>query len=518
MLGLSVSISIGAKPALFSTNPSIPATADAVSAVAWLDDSSTDYVKDTIFQYVYNESRAGRWQHISRMWVAKTDLASAYTCIKTGNVATPSTTLAYNAQSGIRITGVNTVNFNYDVSADYADASDYAIGTAFNTFSSPLAGSTWTLLKGKIGSTTALTIGWHPTTLGYQGIINGGTAEGPTGTTLDTCYSSINRLDLDPTSGNSRFRCDDFEGISPYIFGTSPPTSIKQNDNGANSADQTWEMTYMASSAMEWEGFRDNTNLMLAQLAETDHAFSAPLQDGDSLELDNVGTGYFGWVTALTAVPIGDIVVNGYGGKTLKKISTNDNATDKSLNLAIAANPNADSLIIGAGINDITNQYFPPIEDIATIKAYVDDIFAQWNAAANLKHLLIREVTATGGRYDAQNDPAEQSARWQPYTDQINAHIATLVAANPGSYLVAAYTATESSVAAYAGYQEGIIKGVGGDANTSTGGTKGDGDLSVEGVHYKQSGANIVARLGDIQITNSRYYKGGRIQRINKVI
>ena len=490
------------------------AVADATASVAYLDSGSSEYIKDVIYQYVYNESLAGRWQHISRMWVAKTDLASAYKCIKTGNLATPSATLAYNAQSGIRITGTNKVNFNYDVSADYADATDYAIGTAFNTVSSGPANTTWTLLKGMIGSTTAIVTGWHPTSDGYQGVINGGVAEGPTGTTLDTCYSSISRIDIDPVSGNARYRCGDVEGISPYIFGTASPTSIKQNDNSVPgssslSLDQTWEMTYMASSAMEWEGFRDNTNTMLAALALLAPAFTAPIQDGDSLELDNSGAGYSGWVSALTQVSTSDMVINGYGGKTLKYIAATADATNGSLDLAIAANPTADSLIIGGGINDIINGGLgsEPVDSEATIKTYIDSIFTQYASASNLTHLLVREITASGGRYDAQRLPAMQVSRWQPLTDNLNAYLATKVAAATNAYLVGAYTATESSEVAYADYQEGLVRST---PATVTGGTTGDGDLTVDGVHWKPSGAALVASLGDAILAPFTFYKGGR--------
>lgn len=478
---------------------------DARAAVSRLDSSTTEYIKDVIYQYVYNESIAGRWKYIKRIWIARTNLASAYTCLKTGNTATPTGSFSFTDQDGVVIPAGDSINFNYDMSGDFSHASDYAIGSTVSNLAHGV-NPTPTALLGLSGAAGSITLGWNDTNQYWSASINGGVTTGAT----DTYENGLNtamRVDIDPANSLPRLRYKERSTDAAFIFSDVVPDSLQQNQGTGNPTQQTWVMTYVAEHGMAWEGFRDNTNAMLEALTQTAPAFSAPIQDGDSLEINNSGTGYFGWVSALTEVSTGDMVLNGYGGKTLKKIASSASVPDQSLDLAIAANPGADSLIIGAGINDITN-VLAPVDNISTIEGYIDNIFAQFAAAPNLRHLLIREVTASGGRFNAQNDPAEQAAKWQPYTEQLNAHIASKVAATDGAHLVSAYDATQSTVPAYSDYQEGVIKTT---PETMTGGTKGNGNLTVEGVHWLQSGANLVGALGDAAIESVRYYKGGRV-------
>ena len=514
------------------------ATTDANAAVARLDDDSSDHVKNTIFQYVYNESFGGRWQHIKRMYVPRTNLESAYTCIKTGTTATPTVTLTHTT-GGINIADGESVDLNYDLSSDFSDIEDFCFGTAVESFTTSGSNNNPTLFAGTDGFPTVMALGWQDNNNYWSGNLGGATStQSNDATQLENGYNTIFRIDAALNGSavlTTRTRYKDQTGTGSWASNSTffADNLIQNSAQAVGGLAQVWAMTYVAHADLDWETFRDNTNIMLDVLTQSAPAFSAPLTDGDSLEIDDdwyvnppwtgapYTAGYRGWLSALTKVSIDDMYVNGYPGKSLKQIASTNNASNWSLDLAIAANSDADSLIIGGGINDITNA-FAPIDDIATIEGYVDDIFDLFDAASNLKHIMFREMTATGGRWTAQNDPATQISRWQPYTDQLNAYIATKVTAantaNPGSaFIVEAYAATESSVPAYAGYQEGIIKGTGGNPDTSTGGTTGDGDLTIEGVHYKQSGANIIAALGDIQIANARYfkivdsyYKGGR--------
>tara|TARA_R110000765_G_scaffold170696_2_gene275687 strand:- start:2156 stop:3877 length:1722 start_codon:yes stop_codon:yes gene_type:complete len=477
----------------------------ANEAVARLDSSTTDYIKDVIFQYVFNEAFAGRWQYVKRMWIARTNLDSAYTCLKTGNVATPSDTFTFVDQDAVVIPSGESVNFNYDMSGDFSSIADYSFGS---TISGMNRGTNLTpaVMSGTAGVSSSVILGWNHTNSYWSVSINGGTTTGATDT-FDNGLNTTMRGDIDPATDLPRLRYKDRSSAASWMFASNVADTLYQNIQSGSAVEQNWVMTYVADYDMAWEGFRDNTNAMIEALAQTAVAFSAPIQDGDSLEIDDSGSGYFGWVSALTEVSTDDMVLNGSGGKSLFKIAATSSPSYQSLDLAIAANPSADSLILGAGINDIINT-IAPVHDIATINGYIDNIFAQFVAASNLRHLLIREVAASGGRWDAQNNPTEQAARWQPYTDQLNAHIASKVAATDGAYLVSAYEATESTVPAYAGYQEGIIRTT---PITMTGGTRGNGSLTVEGVHWLQFGARIVGALGDAAIKSARYYKGGRL-------
>ena len=534
MFGPSVSMGIGGiSVALFGSSPDENATADGVSAVAWLDAASTDHVKNTIFQYVYNESLGGRWQHIKLMYVPRTNLASAYTCIKTGNTATATTTLTHTT-GGVNIPAGESVDLNYDLSGDFNNISDFCFGTAIESLTSTNGNNNAIVLSGLDGSIGVLSIGWQSNFSYWSANLGGATSSQSTDASqLANGYNTIFRVDAALNGSSvltSRNRYKDQTGAGAWA---SVPTyfadSLTQNPDQVNGElAQVWAMTYVAHSDLDWETFRDNTNTMLDVLTQTAPAFSAPINDGDSLEMNidnSPQASYYGWVSALTTVPTSTIASNSSGGKSLRDIAaTAVTSPKRSLDLAIAANPNADSLIIGAGINDITNVGISgwPQDGIAVLEGYVDEIFDQFAAASNLKHIMIRQVAPSAGRYSALpvNDPTnQQGTRWQPFTDQLNVYIAGKVTAantaNPGSaFLVENYAATESSVPAYANYQEGIINS---SPQTTTGGTTGDGDLTVEGVHWKQSGADIVAALGDIQVSNARYfkildpyYKGGR--------
>ena len=102
---------------------------DANDAVARLDPTSTEHVKDTIWQWVYNASLDGTWRHIDRVVVPRTNEASAYTCLKTGVVSAPTGSPVYVPQDGLRLPPNTYVNLNYNISSKYVGPDDFVIGT-----------------------------------------------------------------------------------------------------------------------------------------------------------------------------------------------------------------------------------------------------------------------------------------------------------------------------------------------------------------------------------------------------
>ena len=106
---------------------------------------------------------------------------------------------------------------------------------------------------------------------------------------------------------------------------------------------------------------------------------------------------------------------------------------------------------------------------------------------------------------NSQKFPLEQQNKWQPYINELNAHLRDLCDSTEGAFLLEAYETTESSSAAYRDYQEGLVKGVAPASDTTTNGTKGD--LTVDGVHYTAAGADLIAAQADALIRDIRYFK-----------
>ena len=476
--------------------------------------TASEYQKDIIWQYVFNESLAYRWQYISRLWVARLDddatiNSAALTCIKSGVVATRAglLTSTHIPQVGWRLPVNNEVNLNTDPNALFGTGPEWTFGTFVSDISNVTDNFSVTAGQPSNGGTSLIYTG--PTTFSQAQLKEAAFNPVVGFDYLTQGLSKVVQVSRGAT-GPSVLRAggNEYAPASDGFPTTNPLTSMYQARwASGNQGDQDWGMTFISTDGLDFYPFAENTETMMEALESADYAFSHPTQDGDSLQIDIANpVQYRGWVTATTLIPGASRVDNSSGGKFLKAVASQcQGLTD--------ANPTADSMIIGAGINDIGNEFSPPIEDIATIKSYADDIFAIFDATDHMKNLLIKQITPFKGRFDSQNQPIVQDTRWQPYIDELNAHFKTLCDARPNAHLVLAYEAIQSNnLPEFADYIEGIVRGTGGDPDYTTEGTVGDGNLTVEGVHFFQSGANIIGALANeiVRDVRSAYYKGGR--------
>lgn len=252
----------------------IAAASDADAAVARLDPSSTARVVDVIWNWVFGESLAGQWQHLSRVYIPRTNELSAYTDLKNGATATPAGTPVYAAQDGFVLQYGDTVDLSADLAALYgaanidscvvghfassiADKQGFYYLVDADPFSSEL------VIGGRV-STNKAVANWLS---GYLG---------PTDTTIsDTkLIDQVVQVQSAVGSGAGYALLSFADGDSDIVAPAGTPqtalgTSVTVNAgfNGSNNCTQTWGMSYIASSTLDFAGFSVRAGAMMAALA-----------------------------------------------------------------------------------------------------------------------------------------------------------------------------------------------------------------------------------------------------------
>tara|TARA_R110000765_G_scaffold39793_1_gene86244 strand:+ start:135 stop:980 length:846 start_codon:yes stop_codon:yes gene_type:complete len=242
---------------------------DATAAVARLTAPSAE-VADIIYQYVFNESLAGRWQYITRIWVGVTNIASAYTCLKTGSTAVPTATFAWSATTGVIMRYNNVggpggqIDLNYDPSADFASIADLVCGNVCSGvgYTGSISAGAYTLSCTQNGLPSVYQ---NRSDNGERAILNGSTAT----LTLNPDEFNNRVFRIDSTAASiPRLRVDAEEALGTFApFVPDPPDTCQIG--GVNNGDNIgmyWKMAYFATADLEWPGFRDNTQNMLDSL------------------------------------------------------------------------------------------------------------------------------------------------------------------------------------------------------------------------------------------------------------
>ena len=252
------------------------AAADADAAVARLHASTIAYTKDVIRRWVFRESLNNRWQHISRAYVARTNEASAYTDLKNGTTATPSGSPVYSAQAGFVLQFGDIVDLGTDLATIYgaANVDSCVVGTFVSAVADKLG--FYNLIDGDPYTTEFQISGRASTAKAAANWLGG--YFGPT----DTAYAESKLLNqvvqVQSAVGSGagyalmRFADGDTAIVAPaHTPQTALSASVKQNGhyNAANSATQTWGMSYIASNSLDFAGFAASTATMMEELEST---------------------------------------------------------------------------------------------------------------------------------------------------------------------------------------------------------------------------------------------------------
>tara|TARA_R110002167_G_C12573932_1_gene642836 strand:- start:242 stop:1090 length:849 start_codon:yes stop_codon:yes gene_type:complete len=252
----------------------IAAASDADAAVARLDPSSTARVTDVIWNWVFGESLAGQWQHLSRVYIPRTNELSAYTDLKNGTTATPSGTPVYTAQDGFTLQFGDTVDLSADLGSLYGAANVDAcvVGTFVSAIADKLG--YYSLVDGDPFSSEFQIAGRASTAKAAANWLGG--FFGPT----DTAYAESKLLNQvvqvqGASSSGAGYALLSFaDGDSEVVAPAATPqtvlsASVNQNKhfNASNSCTQTWAMSYVASSELDFAGFAGRAGAMLAALA-----------------------------------------------------------------------------------------------------------------------------------------------------------------------------------------------------------------------------------------------------------
>ena len=250
------------------------AAADADAAVARLHASTIAYTKDVIRRWVFRESLNNRWQHISRAYVARTNELSAYTDLKNGTTATPAGTPVYVAQDGFTLQYGDTVDLNANLATLYGAANiDSCVVGHFTSAIADKQGfyylvdadpySSELVIGGRV-STSKAVANWLS---GYLG---------PTDTTISDAklIDQVVQVQSAVGSGAGYALLSFADGDSGIVAPAGAPqtalgTSVTVNAgfNGSNNCTQTWGMSYIASSSLDFAGFSVRTGAMMAALA-----------------------------------------------------------------------------------------------------------------------------------------------------------------------------------------------------------------------------------------------------------
>jgi hypothetical protein len=252
------------------------AFSEANAAVGRLHSTSTQYVKDKIFDFVYNEVKADRWKHLSRLYVARTNEASAYTDLKNETTASPSGSPVYSAQAGFVLQFGDIVDLGADLAAIYGAAN--VDSCVVGTFVSAVADKSgfYNLIDGDPYTTEFQISGRASTAKAAANWLGG--YFGPT----DTAYAESKLLNqvvqVQSAVGSGAgyalmsFADGDTAIVAPaHTPQTALSTSVKQNGhyNAANSCTQTWGMSYVASNSLDFAGFSAAVGTLMTALALT---------------------------------------------------------------------------------------------------------------------------------------------------------------------------------------------------------------------------------------------------------
>ena len=515
------------------SNPDhVRALADANAAILNLTSAST-YATDIVWQWVYNTSYSDQWKYLDRVYIPRINAASAFTCLKTGTVATASDANGSDVpQDGFSMSATTSVDLNTSLASLYGTTSVDAcvIGTFISAVSSE--SGFYNVIDGDPNTSD----------IGVSGGVAAGTAVlnwlggfFPAASTVpnSALVGQLIQLQSDATAtaGTALLSIPDGTTYSSnnYTGQTDLPSTLTQHlpNAGAGESVQTWAMTYVASSDLDYLSFAADTTDMLEALTETIHPWTEVFSGGDSLQRYNSDP-----------YPAADDVVF-YGMEqyfpafvtTLNRHAvTGSTLAELNVNMAAdMAGENNDSAIIGAGANDIVillNNGSTVAEIITEMAARVDTCFANL-ATNNIKYIYWRNIMPTKGSPYARGTAADGSFdNYDDVMEILNAFRDKIVAecaTRPNAYTdVGLYAALESSDPDYADFIEGAFNtgnagewdGYGNNHAGYTTGTKprfsSTSGAVMDGLHTNEAAAKLCAAVVGGTIRSVRYYKGLR--------
>ena len=512
----------------------VRALADANAAILNLTSAST-YATDIVWQWVYNTSYADQWKHIDRVYIPRINAASAFTCLKTGTVATASDANGSDVpQDGFSMSATTSVDLNTSLASLYGTTSVDAcvIGTFISAVSSETGfynvidgdpDSSDVGVSGNVGTGTAV-LNWLG---GYF----------PAASTVPNS-ALVGKLiqlqsDATATAGTALLSLPDGTTYSStnYTGQTDLPSTLTQHkpNASAGASVQTWAMTYVASSDLDYLSFAADTTEMLEALTETIHPWTEVFSGGDSLQRYNSvpypaadDTVFYGMEQYFTAF-VTTLNRHAVTGSTLAELNVNMAAD--------MAGENNDSAIIGSGVNDIAILYnrgdLSVAEIITNMAARVDTCFANL-ATNNIKYIYWRNIMPAKGSPYSRGTAADGSFdNYDEVMEILNAHRDKIVAecaARPNAYTdTRLYGILESSDPDYADFIEGAFNtgqtgewdGYGNNHAGYTTGTKprfsatASGAI-MDGLHTSEAAAKLCAAIIGGDIRSIRYYKGLR--------
>jgi len=488
------------------------AVIDADAAVAKIP-TAASYTKDITWQMVYNESAAGRWQYMRHCFVMKTDAtANKYIDLKGSAVITPTGSPVFTARGGVLFEAGVSASLDINLSALYADRLQYQIGGMITDLTAT-ASENVTIFSAvnPSGASKSHSIIWANAINQYNISASIGFPPG-SGIARTSIFNKVFTIRATGTAQGLTGEYKDLTTTVPitaYAAGSAVlPNELrfhKLNSATASVGTVSFNLFYVADMAMDFDGFAANMEQALYHLGYDDSGLSKAIQDGDSLHLfrDNVAPqeDYYGFVDYIPSLPVANRFDFSLGGRQLATIAS-------GIAAKISANPTADSMLVGGGINDIRDG-----DRFSELQGYADTIFSAFDASSRIRYLIWKEVTPQKGTDVAQTSILEGDGTFeaeQEATDLFNEYLRTESAKRQGCIVPGLYAALESSSGIFRDYMEGLIKDtVVPLVDTKTNGNKGM--LTVEGLHTKLLGAQVAGAIVESDIAVIKYYTGNRV-------
>jgi len=494
------------------------AKADADAAVAKIP-AASDYEKDIVFQYVYNESASGRWAEMHHVVIPRLS-GSGLVDIKGNATATPLGAGGnYLPQDGWNMPAGAWLNTGINIdSLGLADGRSYSQGIFFSDVTVVPASAAY-LLSGSLGGLAPFNIIRWNANSAWQTIFNAFWI-GATGTTdandlaghLVHLYGSADDVYTEYGPAGTTALTASMGGSAPNNPAEHPTElfiNAQAAAGGSNTANVTVANYYVASDKLTgpmYDEFKINTERMIAELSHTAHLFNEMFEEGDSLAFA---------FDITNNVPV---INNGHrfsiSSRQLREVD--DDIASELAGVGAAL----DSSVIMAGVNDlvVSNGFYQTTltgsQAITTLDSIISKIIASTH---NIRCLVLHTVPPVEGwlpLHTQDPDPVDR-ATTIGYIKQYNDYIISLQKNVPaGLEQVVVLDWLYDTLASDADGQQDATESLGNNGNAnqpvgmSTGGTKRG--RTWDGVHPDGFAVKLVNDGYQKELSAARYYRGGR--------
>ena len=469
------------------------AIADADAAVAIIS-SASQYIKDVVWEYVHEESITGRWAKTHFCYLCPTDSTNCKKDLK-GNGADIVLGGAggyFEANVGYRLIAGAYLTVDINPSEFKEDIGSYNYNFMFPAISKTGGGSQYFVYNVKDGFNSIDKI--YTSVANYQLQFNHtwqGQTMGSSASDLQGFFSvgcQADEIFIKKDDGSY----DTFSRSSAPSVIPDAVMNINSDETGSLSG-HSMDVSFvsMTDADIDHAGLKANTKAAITALERTYEPFTNVLVEGDSTSISTgvVFLGYADYVTAPITMFREDV-----SARTLAEVEA-----DLAAHL-VTHSP--DSILMKAGVNDIAIDGTSE----AAMKIIVDDIFTAIEADGGVEHIYWLPITQF-----KENPSMNWTEAKQTIVDNINAYIVTKCAAysQTAKCGIDIVDQVQSTVRtdSLSMTDTSFVDNFPAVPRPDDWELEENDNYSVDGVHYPEGGAKLIASTADGYVNSLRYIR-----------